>query len=448
MMNKRSSRLIAWLLAMVMILNIVPVTAFADYSNSLTQPVGKAAEITVHYVSKSNGAKDSWNFKWDRQGNERTPTQTDAFWSYSGSLAGWSTVSDYTDRNSGLLFAPGSYIDFSMFPNSAVPREITLYETAAIPVTVNVNGKINGQEVSTLYAVPGEKLEKPADPIPYDTHNNGSFKEWLKDDGTVYDFDTIVTAPFTLIASYRTAGSTHTVHFQYNNGTPEVTVTVNDGAKVQRPTDPVVPSSWSQVFDFWAINGQNVPYDFDTPVTRDLWIGAVYKNAGSDNNNNSGSGNNNNSGSGNVSNETTEFVIQYLIAGDHNYVNQGEDIEFDRKTVTGVPSEYYNDNNKTRIADSKKQVYTNDTDPQSKVWDEESKTLKLYYSPITLTITLHYRRILTDTTAENLDQTDGGKKHGYSGHVNPTYDSYNNTKLITALPQFNITYAWIDVDPE
>ena len=230
MMNKISTRVFAWLLAVVMILNIVPVTAFADYSNSVTQPVGNAAEITVHYVSKSNGAKDSWNFKWDRQGNERTPTQTDAFWSYSGSLAGWSTVSDYTDRNSGLLFAPGSYIDFSMFPNSAVPREITLYETAAIPVTVNVNGKINGQEVSTLYTIPGEKLEKPADPIPYDTYHNGSFKEWLKDDGTVYDFDTIVTAPFTLIASYRTAGSTHTVHFQYNNGTPEVTVTVNDGA--------------------------------------------------------------------------------------------------------------------------------------------------------------------------------------------------------------------------
>ena len=210
MMNKRSSRLIAWLLAMVMILNIAPVTAFADYSNSFTKPVGEAEQVMVHYVPRDPGHKNQYNYTWDKKGNEKTPSQKEAYDRFQGSLAGWSTVENYTDRNSGLLFAPGSYIDFTKFPNAAVPTKLTLYETAAIPVTVNnVNGKstINGQHgITSLYAVPGEKLEKPADPVSY--NNREQFDKWLKADGTEYDFNTIVTKPFTLTASYITAGST------------------------------------------------------------------------------------------------------------------------------------------------------------------------------------------------------------------------------------------------
>ena len=86
MMNKRSSRLIAWLLAMVMILNIVPVTAFADYSNSVTQPVGNAAEITVHYVPRDPGHKNEYNYTWDKKGNEKTPIQNEAYYSFQGAI--------------------------------------------------------------------------------------------------------------------------------------------------------------------------------------------------------------------------------------------------------------------------------------------------------------------------------------------------------------------------
>ncbi len=75
----------------------------------------------------------------------------------------------------------------------------------------------------------------------------------------------------------------HTVHFQYNNNTdPETTVTVIDGETVARPeTDPKAPELWNQVFDEWQVNGQ--AYDFNSPVTSDLWIGATYKAASSNN---------------------------------------------------------------------------------------------------------------------------------------------------------------------
>ena len=86
MMNKSSSRLIAWLLAMVMILNIFPVSALADTSDPVDNPpYGNTSDITVTYITST--ATWKYGVSNERKGNEKTPGQGD--FNYNPDLAGW-----------------------------------------------------------------------------------------------------------------------------------------------------------------------------------------------------------------------------------------------------------------------------------------------------------------------------------------------------------------------
>ena len=117
MMKKSSSRLIAWLLAMVMILNLAPAASLADTSN-ITIPIqlGNPAEITVSYTaigdeSNFGNKTDSGDHTLTASGDQPAPA-FDYWNAQANRLAGWSADPNYNGTG-GVLFAPGSYIDFN-----------------------------------------------------------------------------------------------------------------------------------------------------------------------------------------------------------------------------------------------------------------------------------------------------------------------------------------------
>ena len=192
MMNKSSSKLIAWLLAMVMIFNIVPVTAFADYSNiENPQKQGDVSNIEVTYIA-DNGVLSG---EAKRTGDKKTPTLSEYTYNDSNRrLAGWSTVQNY-DGTNGYLFLAGSYVDFSKaYPTN---QKLTLYAARKFAVTFGTNGGTWDGD-TTVFVIPGEKVDEPSE-IPEASW--GDFSGW-KYNGSAYNFNSPVTSDINLSASY------------------------------------------------------------------------------------------------------------------------------------------------------------------------------------------------------------------------------------------------------
>ena len=137
------------------------------------------------------------------------------------------------------------------------------------------------------------------------------------------------------------------------------------------------------------------------------------------------------------------YTVKYAIKGENNYID-GTDIVFFEEEKTGDPltdtinvPDRFADTERDKVISNKAYIERN--------WDETTGTLTLYYQPEVNKITLHYRKI-KDNSAENLDQTNGGREYGYEGEsVNPTISQYNNKNIIRALG-FSIPDNWIDID--
>lgn len=72
---------------------------------------------------------------------------------------------------------------------------------------------------------------------------------------------------------------THTVTFKSGENTVD-TVSVEDGTAIPYAEIPEVPSELipeGKTFDYWALNGTE--FDFDTPITEDVILDAVFKDA-------------------------------------------------------------------------------------------------------------------------------------------------------------------------
>ena len=97
MMNKRSSRLIAWLLAMVMILNITPVTAFAGQSDSVkSEEKANPANVTIVYEAGNGGHFGNYISEKEKTGDQPSPAESEyILYDPNFRLAGWSTVRNY-----------------------------------------------------------------------------------------------------------------------------------------------------------------------------------------------------------------------------------------------------------------------------------------------------------------------------------------------------------------
>ena len=102
-----------------------------------------------------------------------------------------------------------------------------------------------------------------------------NFVGWQYPNGSAYNYSTRVMSDLTLVAVYKVA-TDYTVSFNSYYGAVYSTVlppvTVNNGAPVTRPADPVLPDF---TFVEWRVN--NMPYDFSTPVTSNLTLFAVFK---------------------------------------------------------------------------------------------------------------------------------------------------------------------------
>lgn len=69
---------------------------------------------------------------------------------------------------------------------------------------------------------------------------------------------------------------THTVTFKAGETTVD-TVTVTDGTAIPSAEIPTAPSVAGKEFDYWALDGEE--FDFDTLITDDIELDAVYKDA-------------------------------------------------------------------------------------------------------------------------------------------------------------------------
>lgn len=116
----------------------------------------------------------------------------------------------------------------------------------------------------------GTPVGQPKDPA----REGYEFTGWLLD-GEPYDFNSPVTKDLTLTAGWKAVTpkpETHTVTFDTGEGSPTPTQTVESGKTVTTPKDPT-----RQGYEFagWTLDGE--PYDFGTPVTRDLTLKAMWE---------------------------------------------------------------------------------------------------------------------------------------------------------------------------
>lgn len=144
-------------------------------------------------------------------------------------------------------------------PTSSTP-------TSTYTVTFDSNG---GSAVVSQTVKDGGKVTKPSDP----SKSGNTFSGWTHG-GVAYDFDSAVTADITITATWTLVPAiNHTVTFDSNGGSVVASQTINDGAKVTKPSDPT-----NGVHNFLGWYNGSVAFDFSTAVTSDLTLTAKWTN--------------------------------------------------------------------------------------------------------------------------------------------------------------------------
>ena len=138
-------------------------------------------------------------------------------------------------------------------------------------VTFDTDGAVKTVESQQVRS--GSRAVEPKDP----EKENYLFKEWTLN-GEKYNFSTPVTGNITLKASYYRL---YTVTYNCHNGTPVTTQQVKEGTVLTKPADPEKEGTsgfakWNRVY---GENNDVEYYDFTQPVTSDLYLWAVYKDA-------------------------------------------------------------------------------------------------------------------------------------------------------------------------
>ena len=137
-------------------------------------------------------------------------------------------------------------------------------------VTFNTDG---GSSISSKKVAEGTRASKPTNP----TRDGYTFVEWQLD-GKIYNFNTVVTKDITLKAVWKKNGETkpveekYTVSFDSNGGSSKNNQIVVAGNKANKPANP---TKNGYTFVEWQLDGKT--YDFNTPVTKDITLKAVWK---------------------------------------------------------------------------------------------------------------------------------------------------------------------------
>ena len=113
----------------------------------------------------------------------------------------------------------------------------------------------------------GSLISKPADP----TKAGYTFDGW-EYDGADYFFTSTVSKNMILKAKWAKVATRYTVKFNSDGGSTVYSVTVKEGEKVSRPTDP---TKEGYILKTWTLN--EVEYNFDTPVTSNIELKAVWE---------------------------------------------------------------------------------------------------------------------------------------------------------------------------
>lgn len=118
----------------------------------------------------------------------------------------------------------------------------------------------------------GNKVKKIDDPI----REGYQFITWLKDDGTVFNFDTeIVTSSFTLKALWKTT-PVYKISFDTTGGSSVATITVYAGDYATKPADPICDDKY-HTFNYWTIDGSS-EFKFDSVrITKDITLKALWR---------------------------------------------------------------------------------------------------------------------------------------------------------------------------
>ena len=177
----------------------------------------------------------------------------------------------------------GSEYDFS----TAVSGNLTLYavweENAPEPVTTYtvtfVTGE-GGSPVQNQTVNAGAKATKPA---TNPTKNGYKFKHWsTTENGSEYDFNTAVNKNLTLYAVWEENSdvppvNTVTVTFvvpDEASSLPPDDQEISSGEKATKPADPEMGG---YKFKHWSTTENGEAYDFNTPVTTNLTLYAVFE---------------------------------------------------------------------------------------------------------------------------------------------------------------------------
>ena len=152
---------------------------------------------------------------------------------------------------------------------SACKTEVN--ETQEFTVTFNTLG---GSSIDSVKIKDGEKVTKPTSP----TRDGYTFKYWsLQQDGEEYNFDTAVTGDVTLYAVWeenQDQVEKYTVSFNTVGGNAIDSVEVEKDGKVTKPANP---TKSGYTFKYWSLAQDGEEYDFNTPVTGDITLYAVWE---------------------------------------------------------------------------------------------------------------------------------------------------------------------------
>ena len=187
------------------------------------------------------------------------------------------------------------------------------------PMTYNVFFETDGgSSVKSQIVEEGKQVKKPNDP----TKTGYMFIEWTYE-GKTYDFSLGVTSDLTLKASWAKIEEdveTFIVKFETDEGTTIPNQIIKKGEKVIKPDDPV---KQGYTFEGWTLN--DVAYNFETVVEKNIVLKAKWKKnetpnnttttpANNNNNNSSNNGNNNN----NSTNPPTPAAKKYTVTFNSN----------------------------------------------------------------------------------------------------------------------------------
>jgi len=145
-------------------------------------------------------------------------------------------------------------------------------------VTFDTDG---GSSVAAQTVNKGEKAARPQDPTKTDADYYYTFDNWYVDAnfGTVYDFDTPVTADLTLYAKFTAVSkdaNSYEVKF-LSDGVSHKTDRVEEGQFATKPADPVKTDFG--FMGWYTAETDGAPYDFSAAVNADLTLYARWWDA-------------------------------------------------------------------------------------------------------------------------------------------------------------------------